>query len=284
MATLKQTLWKLLDAALGERQYLRLKYWRITGDVLNLRHPRTYNEKLQWLKLNDKNPMYCRLVDKIAVKDYAPVKECGCKVARLLGVWDNPDEIDYDSLPDRFVLKCNHNSGGVIICRDKSVFDRQKAAADLKRQLDEDYYATTREWPYKNIRRQVFAEEFIDSGDRNLTDYKFFCFNGEPKVMYMSKDSAEDPRTDFFDMEFNHLPITVKDPPSDILPQKPSQFEEMRRMAGLLSKGIPHVRIDLYVAGGEIYFGEFTFYHCSGFIKVKPEEWNLKLGSWITTC
>lgn len=268
----------------GDKAYLKYRYKEELGEKLNLRNPSTFNEKLQWLKLYDHNPLYTQLVDKYRIRDYIAEKLGEEYLIPLLGVWENPKDIDFDSLPDQFVLKCNHNSGrGMCICKDKSALDYTAVRNELSNGLQEDFYLTSREWPYKNVPRKIICEQYMTdgSGTEGLTDYKFFCFNGVAKVMYISNDFCKEPRTDFFDMDFNHLPVQMKDPPADIAPKKPEQFEKMKRMAEVLSKDIPHVRVDFYLIHGKVYVGEMTFYHSAGFARIKPEEWNLRMGSWI---
>lgn len=268
---------------LDDRSYLEKLYRAKMGRPLNLEDPKLFSEKLQWLKLYDRNPLYTRLVDKYLVREYVAEKLGEEYLIPLLGVWDDPDEIDFDALPDQFVLKCNHNSGtGMCICRDKSKLDYEHVRKDLRKGLRENFYLKNREWPYKDVKPKVIAESYLeDTEDDALTDYKFFCFQGIPKVMYISKDTGKDPRTDFFDMTFSHLPIRSKDPQADIPPVKPDQFEKMKQLAEILSMDIPHLRVDFYFAHSRIYVGELTFYHMGGFAKITPHEWDLRLGSLI---
>lgn len=268
----------------GDKVYLKKRYKEELGEKLNLRNPSTFNEKLQWLKLYDHNPLYTQLVDKYQIRNYVAEKLGEKYLIPLLGVWEDPKDIDFESLPNQFVLKCNHNSGkGMCICRDKSTLDYTAVRNELSKGLKEDFYLTSREWPYKNVPRKIICEQYMTegAGTEGLTDYKFFCFNGEAKIMYISNDFCKEPRTDFFDMDFNHLPIRIVDPPADIVPEKPKPFEEMKRMAEILSKDIPHVRVDFYLVQGKVYVGEMTFYHSAGFARIKPKEWNLRMGSWI---
>lgn len=264
--------------------YLKLQY-RLTFDKkLDLKNPKTFNEKLQWLKLYNRKSIYTTMVDKFASKKFFS-ERLGEEyvVPSLGGPWYSFDEIDFDTLPEKFVLKTNHDSGGVMLCRDKETFDKEKARAFFEKHLKINYYWSAREWPYKNIKPCIFAEQFLEDGSGDaIYDYKFFCFNGVPKIMYLSRDRSETPRTDFFDMEYNHLDMRMKDPNSDVLPEKPSRFEEMKFLAAKLSSGIPHVRVDFYMIGSHLYVGEMTFFHCGGFVSVKPESWNLEMGNWIS--
>lgn len=253
---------------------------------LDLENPKTYNEKLQWLKIHDRNPEYSRMVDKIEAKNFIAEKVGYEYIIPTIDVWEKFDDIDFDKLPNQFVLKCNHDSGGLFIVRDKVNFNKAAARRKINRCLKRNFYLPGREWPYKNVKPRILAEKYMTddndkTGDPATTDYKFFCFNGEPKIMYISKDKSNDPRTDFFDMDFNHLPIKIKDPNADVPPQKPKQFELMRELAGKLSSGIPHLRVDFYIFNDRVYVGELTFYHNSGFSLLTPPEWNKQCGDWI---
>ena len=249
---------------------------------LNLKNPQSFTEKLNWLKIHDHNPLYTILVDKYEVKKYMKKVLGEGMVIPSYGVWHHFDDIDFDKLPDQFVLKCTHDSGRFCIRRDKSSFDKEKAKEKLEKSLEHNFYWWTREWPYKNVKPRILAEKYMeDAKNEVLTDYKFFCFNGEPRMMYLSNDASSHPHTDFFDMEWNHLPFRMKDPNAEILPPKPLLFDEMKNIAKKLSSGIPHVRVDLYVINGQIYFGEMTFFHNSGIFSVTPEEWDYKIGEWL---
>lgn len=277
--------------------YLKVMYKIRMETKLNLRKPKTFCEKLQWLKLYNRMPEYTIMVDKVKAKEYVASIIGEKYIIPTLGVWDNPNDIDFDALPNKFVLKCNHNSGtGMYICRDKNKMDIEKVKTGLMKGLKEDYFALNREWPYKNVPRRILAEKLIeDFGEQIqypinhkgeeplevLTDYKFFCFNGEPYMMYVSQDHAQHARTDFFDMDFKRLPIRMKDPNSDLPIPKPEKFDEMRCLARKLSQGVPCLRVDFYMANHQVYFGELTFFHNSGFTSIQPEEWNLKIGEMI---
>jgi len=406
---------------------LRLLYRIHFHKKLNLNDPKTYNEKLQWLKLHDRKPFYPKMVDKYEAKKYVAERIGDEYIIPTLGVWDHFEDIDFGLLPQQFVLKCTHDSGGLVICKDKKKFDYDSARKKINRSLKHNYYWAGREWPYKTVKPRIIAEQYMEdsnlhelknykiftfnevaktlfvssdcdkgetdagffdgdfkhlefnwgsshneqmhekpaafekmiqcteimaqrivkfkvdfyevdgntffgeltffdgsSFDRSiievwdndlgkmidlpdefgggnviigeqfviwvhsdkeswLTDYKFFCFNGEPKIMYRSQDKAEDAHTDFFDMEYNHLPIRMKDPNSTVPPEKPDTFETMKKLAFILCQGHPHLRVDFYNSNERVYVGELTFYHCSGFAEVHPNEWNLKLGEWIPT-
>ncbi|WP_306485354.1 ATP-grasp fold amidoligase family protein [Anaerococcus sp.] len=270
--------------SMDDKVYIEKMFKSIMGHPLNLKNPKTFNEKLQWLKLYDRNPEYTIMVDKYKVRYYISEKIGEEYLIPLLGVWDNPNDINFDLLPNQFVLKCNHNSGRVYICKDKESFEIIKVKKELKKDLKIDYYLPGREWPYKNVPRKIIAEKYItDETGSSLRDYKFYCFDGKAKVVGIYQDRYTDKETtgDFFDMDFNWLDFTFNMPNAKIKPSKPSHFEEMRKIAEILSEGIPHVRVDLYLSNDKIYFGELTFFDGSGFDKIEPLERDYKLGSWI---
>ena len=273
---------------MNDEMYLKFVYRIAVGKKLNLDNPQTFNEKLQWLKLNDHKDIYTTMVDKFEAKNYVANIIGEEYIIPTLGVWDNFDDIDFDNLPNQFVLKCTHDSGGLVICEDKTKFDINKARKKIQRSLNRNFYWFGREWPYKNVKPRIIAEKFMSEYNEQfnedaLTYYKFFCFDGEPKILYISKDKGREPHTDFFDMDFNRLPIKMKDPNStvDNLPKKPELFDEMKELSAKLSKGLKHIIIDFYQINGQLYIGEETFYHCSGFADVKPSEWNNQMGEWI---
>lgn len=269
---------------LPDKEYLSRMYKAKTGKELDLTNPKTFNEKLQWLKLYNRQPTYSIMADKYRMRQFVAEKVGEGYTVPLLGVWDSPKEIDFDALPNRFVLKCNHNSGlGMCICCDKAQLNKARTKRALKKGLVQDYYLTSREWPYKDIPRKIIAEEYLENNQEDvLVDYKFFCFNGIPKIMYISKDNAKAPETDYFDMQFNHLDLQTKDPCAKIPPQKVEQFEEMKRIAKILAENTAHLRVDFYIVNERIYVGELTFFHNAGFSNIQPESWESILGSWIT--
>ena len=261
-----------------DRLYLELMYWRTFGRVPDLGNPLRYTEKLQWLKLHDRNPLYHKLVDKAAVKPYVAAIIGEEHMVPTLGVWDSPAEIDWDALPDRFVLKCTHDSGSTIICRDKASFDRDAACRRLIAGLRKDYYKPMREWAYKGVKPRVIAERYLEG---EINDYKFFCFGGVPGFLYVASDrfnADEETKFDFFDMEWNHLDIRNGHPNAAVPPERPACFEEMKRLAAELSKGIPQVRVDFYEVDGTALFGEYTFYHMGGFVPFDPDSADFMMG------
>ena len=266
----------------NDELYIKLRYFSGMKKFPDLKHPRTYNEKLQWLKLNDKHTEYTRLVDKYAVKEYIEKLNWGGKTIPTLGVWDRFDDIYFAQLPNQFVLKTTHDSGGIVIVKDKGKMDMQKARKKLEKSLRRKYFLMSREYPYKDVKPRIIAEKFmVDESGTELKDYKFFCFNGEVKFLFVATDRPFDTRFDFFDADFNHLPFKQGHPWAKKEIKKPANFEEMKQAAAALSKGMPHVRVDLYNINGEIYFGELTFFHFSGVVPFEPAEWDEKIGEYL---
>ena len=266
-----------------DKLFLKIVYRCRTGLKLNLDHPKRYNEKLQWLKLYDRQERYITYVDKFAVRKHVAELIGEEHLIPLLGVWDNVDEIDFDKLPDQCVLKCTHDSGGIVIF-ERGKTDIAKAKRSLNKALHTDFYLRGREWPYKMVKRKIIAEKFMkdDDGSKRLTDYKFMCFNGVPKMLFTCTG-----RTDmgvnitFFDLDWNRLPFErhYSADPSEI--KKPKTFEKMKEIAAKLSEDIPFVRVDLYEINGQIYFGELTLFPGCGFEEFRPDEWDEKIGALI---
>ena len=270
---------------LPDEAYLKLAFRMNMRKKLNLKNPRSFNEKMQWLKLYDRNPEYIRMVDKYEVKPYVADLIGEQYIIPTLGVWDKFEDIDFDSLPNQFVLKCTHDSGGLVICRDKSKLDREVAKRKIQKSLNRNYYYSNREWPYKNVKPRIIAESYMeDEETAELRDYKFFCFNGQVKALFIATERAsktEETKFDFFDENFSHLPFTNGHPNADVCPKKPVNFEKMKELAEILSKEIPLLRVDFYEVNGKIYFGELTFSHWSGFMPFEPEEWDYKFGEML---
>ena len=267
--------------------FLSIVYYLEMGEKLNLKCPQKFTEKLQWLKLYDRRPEYTHMVDKITAKVYA-AKAIGEEfIIPTLGVWNHFDEIDFSRLPNKFVLKTNHGSGGggVIICHDKTSFDQNHARKILERSLHKNTYNQYREWPYKNITPKIFAEKLLEDNSnetKSLNDYKFHCFNGEPKlVMYSAGRYNNNLTFDYYDMHWKKLPLEWDKPNSEIEAPKPSNLADMIAVCKTLSKDIPHVRVDLYSVNNKIYFGEMTFYDASGYSKFNPASWNRTLGDLL---
>ncbi len=268
-----------------DRLYLKMLFRLRMGYKLNLDNPRTFSEKLQWLKLYNRKPEYIQMVDKVGAKEYVAGIIGEEYIIPTLGVWDSVDEIDFKKLPNQFVLKCTHDSGGIVICTDKSKLNIKSARAKLKRGLKKNYYYQNREWPYKNVKPRIIAEQYmVDESGYELKDYKWFCFDGEPKALFVATDrgvKGEETKFDFFDADFNHLPFTNGHPNSPRPVLKPQGFENMKDLAAKLSQGQAHLRVDFYDINGKIYFGELTFYHWSGTTPFEPIEWDYKFGEWI---
>ena len=269
----------------ADEEFLRRKYRFHMGKTPDLKDPRTYTEKLQWLKLYDHRPEYTAMVDKYQAKLFAAERIGQEYIIPTLGVWDRPEDIDFDELPDQFVLKCTHDSGGLVICRDKSRLDREAARKKLAACLKRDYYEVHREWPYKNVPKRIIAEAYMeDAADKELRDYKIFTFGGVPKILYIAQGRGKGQPTvaDFFDMEFNHMDFTIDHDMAEELPHPPENFALMQRLAAKLSAGTPQLRVDFYEVNGKVYFGEMTFFHCSGFAGFHPQSWDQTFGDWVT--
>ena len=264
------------------KPYLKMVYRIKAGKKLNLKNPVTFCDKQNWLKVNDIHPEYTQLVDKIGVRDYIKENFGEEYLFPIHGVWENFDDIDFESLPEKFVLKCNHDSGSVKVIIDKSKINKTELKEFFDTRLKMNSYVFGREYPYKDVKPLIYAEKYmVADGESDINDYKFFCFNGKPEIMFIATDRSSDVKFDFFDMDFNHLDIVNIHEQSGIEIQKPKMFEQMKEFAAKLSKGMKFVRIDLYEIGGKIYFGEFTFFHGGGFWPMTPEKWEYDLGKLI---
>ncbi len=269
-----------------DETFLQLRYRAMMDRTPDLKNPRTYTEKIQWLKLHDRRPEYPPLADKSLVKEFVKNTIGEEYLIPTLVVWDKAEDIDFDILPDAFVLKCTHDSGGMLICRDKSRLDREQAIARMDTLLRKSFFSINREWVYKNITPRIIAEPYMeDSRTGELRDYKFFCFDGVPKLMFVASERQKpdtDTKFDFFDMDYNHLDLINGHPNAAVPPERPENFERMKILAAKLSRNIPHVRVDFYEVDGKVYFGELTFYHFSGSVPFQPESWDETIGSWLT--
>ncbi len=276
---------KKISQRLSDKMFVQLEFYAHMGYALPLSNPQTYNEKIQWLKLYDHKPEYTKLVDKHEVKTIVAQIIGDEYIIPELGVWDNPEDIDFDSLPERFVLKVTHDSGGLVICTDKDSFDKNMAIEKLTKSLQRDYFLLHREWPYKNVKRRIIAESYMhDAKTGELRDYKFFCFNGAVKLMFVAtnrQDKNTETCFDFFDRDYNHLDIINGHPNAKEIPEQPISLHKMISLAEKLSQGIPHVRVDFYEVDGKPYFGEMTFSHWSGIVPFEPHSIDLEMGKWI---
>lgn len=268
---------------LSDKKAIKVRYYLNFGKYPDLKHPKTFNEKLQWLKLYDRRPEYTKLVDKYEVKKYVANRIGEEYIIPTLGVWNNAEEIDFDSLPNQFVLKCTHDSESIVICKNKAEFDISVAKKKLTDCLKKSLFLWGREWPYKNVKPRIIAEEYLKNDNGTLlNDYKFFCFNGEVKTLLIVSERFEGgSKLDYFDLSGNHMPIKHTYPNAATPPALPKHFEQMKKLAEILSVGYPHIRLDFYECNGKIYFGEMTFFTGSGFLPFTPESWDETFGSWI---
>jgi len=278
------SIWTRYCYRISDKWYLMGFYFLVSGKLLNLKNPQTFNEKIQWLKLYDRRPEYTMMVDKYAVKDYVAGIIGQEHIIPTLGVWDRPEDIDFDALPQQFVLKTTHGGGscGVIICKNKSDFDVNSAIEKLHEAMYQNIYAGAREWAYKNVRPRIIAEKYITESDGELNDYKVFTFGGEPKLIELDYNRYKGHQRNLYDFNWNRIEATIQYPSDEKrVFDKPSVLNELYDFSKRLSEGIPHVRIDYYIIDNHIYFGEMTFYHGSGVEKISPKCFNLQLGKWI---
>ena len=267
-----------------DEKYITIKYKLEMNQKLNLKEPKTFNEKLQWLKLYDRNPEYTKMVNKYEAKKYVADIIGQEYIISTLGVWDKFEDIEFDKLPKQFVLKPTHTSGNVFICKDKEKINYKQLRKMINKWLKRDYYLVHREWPYKNIKPKIIAEQYmVDDSGMKLKDYKFFCFNGIAQtILVCSNRNGSFKNTNFYDINWNLQPFTrEKHKNSNEQIKKPKNLDEMITVAEKLSKDIPFVRVDLYEINGKVYFGELTFYPSSGFEGFEPEEWDKKLGDML---
>ena len=269
-----------------DQQYLKMLFPLRTGYKLNLKNPKTFNEKLQWLKLNNRKPEYSIMVCKAEVKTYVANLIGSEYIIPTLGVYNSVDEIDFNKLPNQFVLKCTHDSGGIVVCKDKSKLDIEVAKDKLRKGLKRHYFYQNREWPYKNVPRRIIAEQYmVEEDGGELKDYKIHCFNGEPQIILVCKDrySATGITEDFFSTEWEHLNLkrpTIPNSKTSI--PKPNCLNLMLSLSKKLSKEIPFLRVDFYEINNKVYFGELTFYPASGMAPFDPIEWDYKLGEMLS--
>lgn len=268
-----------------DERYLKLLYRGVLARPLHLNPPVLYSEKIQWLKLHDKNPIYPILCDKLAVRDFVRERVGADCLIDLYGVWDDPDEIDFDSLPEQFVLKCTHDSGSTILCHDKSSFDMVAAKQALKKHLEKDYSIAGREWPYHDVPRRVIAERYLTNADGSLAmDYKFFCFDGEPRLILVSTNHTDRHSGNYtYDLDFSLFPIYVATTPQADDPhlEKPVHYDRLVEIARMLSAGLVHVRVDLYDTPEGVKAGELTLHSSSGLSQTMTLEGDRFLGDQL---
>lgn len=269
-------------AVYNDIEFLEKKFEYKTGYKLNIGNPKTFNEKLQWLKVYNHKSEYTQLVDKYLVKQFVEERIGGKYIIPTLGVWRTFDEIDFSELPEQFVLKCTHDSGSIVIVDDVNRFDKKEAEKRLTEALKINYFWMGREWPYKNVERRIIAEKYIAEA-REMIDYKFLCFNGKVRSIFTCSDrfSGDGLKVTFFDKEWKRLPFERHYPASKRKIVKPAHFHLMIELAEKLSAGIPFVRIDLYDIEEKIYFGEMTFFPGGGMEEFSPEKWDRTMGDWI---
>lgn len=266
-----------------DKAYLNLMYKLTIGKRLNLYSPKTFNEKLQWLKLYDRNPLYTQLVDKYEVRKYIAETIGEEYLVPIIGVWDKFEDIDFSKLPDQFVLKCTHDSGGHVICKDKNKLNIEEARRKINKSLKRNYFYCGREWPYKNVKPRIICEKYmVDESGIELKDYKIFCFSGEPKIIQVDYNRFINHKRNLYDIQWNFIPVSIQYPNNlKVKINKPERLDEMLKLAKVLSKDYPHVRIDFYSINEKIYFGEMTFYPEAGFGKFYPEKFGVQMGKWI---
>ena len=277
-------LFRKLSRLIPDRIYLQIVYFKHFRRFINFNNPKTFNEKIQWLKLNYRNEEYTKLVDKYRVKQYITKLIGEEYVIPTLGVWKNVDDIDFKSLPEKFVLKCNNDSGGIVICKNKKDFDEVKAKSFLKERLKNNGYWYGREWPYKNVKPCIIAEKYMeDSISKDIKDYKFFCFNGSMEFFDIDIDRFIEHRANYYDRNGNFLPFGKTYCPPDYTKkiEMPKNLDKMIELAETISHNTVLSRIDFYEIDGQVYFGEITFYPGSGFSPFTDEKWDYKLGDMI---
>lgn len=276
-------LWhKLSPLIKDDTFYLKIDYLLSVGHKLKLENPKTFNEKLQWLKLHDRRPEYTKMVDKYEAKEYVRSILGDEYIIPTLALWNKVEDIDISQLPNEFVLKCTHDSGCVLICKDKETFDIKAARKKLSKRMKKEFFLEHREWPYKNVKPRIIAEQYmVDESGTELKDYKFFCFNGTPKMLLVVSERSNDAHYDFLDLNYRLLPFERGHKNSRKTPDKPVSFDKMLRLAERLSRNIPFVRVDFYEINSKPYFGELTFYPASGCGRFEPEYWDYKVGSWL---
>ena len=268
---------------LPDKLYLKWKFKLMMGYKLNLDTPQTFNEKLQWLKLYDRNPDYTKMVDKYEVRKYIKEKIGEEYLIPLIGVYDKFDDIDFDKLPNQFVIKCTHDSGGLVICKDKNNLHVKAAKKKINKFMKRNYYKVHREWPYKNVKPRIIIEKYMeDTKAKELVDYKFMCFDGEPKLSFTCSERYNNGlKVTFFDLDWNKLPFERHYPSSNKKIIKPINYDLMLKFSKILSDDIPFVRVDWYEINGKLYFGELTFYPGSGYEEFTPSKYDKIIGDFI---
>ena len=268
----------ILDA-MPDAEYIEAMFRHKLGYTLNLDKPRTFNEKLNWLKLNDRKPLYTIMADKIAAREVIAAKIGEEYLVPLLGVWDDAEAIDFSSLPGQFVLKCNHDSGSVVVCADKQKLDVTVEKEKLRERLGDSWYWHSREWVYKDMKPRIMAQQYLGE---NINDYKILTFGGEPRIIQVVYDLFVEQKRNLYTVDWEYVPVSQHFPtdPGHII-EKPAMLPKMLECSRILARGIPHVRVDFWEVGGRLYFSEFTFYCDAGFSKFEPYEYDELLGGWL---
>ncbi len=266
-----------------DKLFCQIHYRLSCKDKLDLIHPQTFNEKLNWLKIYDHNPKYSIMVDKYEVKQYVSSIVGDKYIIPTIGIYKHFDDIEFEKLPEKFVIKCTHDSGGVVICKNKNLLNLSGAKKKIEKSLKRNYYYLGREWPYKNVLPRIIVENYIeDSNEHDLKDYKFFCFDGKVKLIQVDFDRFINHKRNIYSPDWEYQDVFIHYPnDSSVIIPKPEKLSEMIEVAEKLSEGIPHLRVDLYSANGNVYFGELSFYHGSGYEKILPQEMNYTMGNWI---
>lgn len=275
---------KKLEPYLSDKLYLQIRFWLRVGYWPNLSHPRSFNEKLNWLKLHDIHPEYTKMVDKAAAKEYVANIIGNEYIIPTLGIWDSAEDIEWDSLPKQFVLKNTGDSGGIVVCKDKSKLDKAAAIAKLQKGVESDYYKYNKEYPYRDVKNRIIAEAYMEDESGELQDYKIHNFNGSPKFTLVCRNRflATGLTEDFYSLDWQLMEVKRPNHPnSDVRIPRPKELEEMYKLAEILSKNIPFVRTDFYIVNHKIYFGELTFFPASGMGVFTPNEWDYKIGEYL---
>ena len=271
--------------SLSDEEFLKKVFPKYMGYPLDLENPKTFSEKLQWLKVNYREPIQTVMVDKYEAKHFIAQRVGDQYIIPTLAIWDSVEDIDFDALPNQFVLKCTHDSGGIVICKDKSSLDREDAKAKLSASLQRDYSRIAREWPYKDVPRRIIAEEYLSElGNNEILDYKMYCFHGEPKITVVCSDrfSKTGTRMNFYDIDWKPMGIHFGHyPPLSTEFLRPETYDEMLRLAMELSKDCPFLRVDFYEIKGRLYIGELTFYPGAGLEQFRPITKDYELGEWL---
>lgn len=274
-----------INRYLSDEEFSKREYYYVTQKQLNLEHPTSFNEKLQWLKIYDHNPIYTQMVDKLAAKEYVRSIIGDEYIIPTLAIWDSIPDIDISQMPEQFVIKTTHDSGGLVICRNKELFDETAALKKISKSLRRNYYMEHREWPYKNVPKRIFAERYLqDSSNGGLRDYKFYCFSGEPQFLYLSQglENHATANISFLTLDWKIADFGRSDfEPFEILPNKPDNFGEMIDIARQLSQDMSFLRVDLYNVNGHIYFSELTFCPCAGMMVFVPDEADYQIGQYL---